>query len=91
MRGSAPSSRGRRGGSRQLALAAKAKIFLRLHQRHAEQMGEQIELVALGQSGEPGQDLGDKRHGLLRTAIANQIIRLRPPIPTGWPALHMTQ
>ena len=91
MRWSAVPYRGRRTRSGQLALAAKAKIFLRLHQRHAEQMGEQIELVALSQSSEGRQALGDKRDGLLRTALANHIIRSRPPVPTRWPALHMTQ
>ena len=77
--------------SGQFALAANAKIFLRLHQRHSEQMGEQIKLVATGQLGERRQAFGDKHHGLLRTTIANQIVRSWPPVPTGWPALHITQ
>ena len=64
--------------SGQLALAANAKVFLRLHQRHSEQMGEQIQLMASGQSGQRWQALSNKDDGLLRTAIANQIIRSWP-------------
>jgi len=54
-------------------------------------MGEQIELVASGQLGERRQTLSDKDDGLLRTAIANQIIRSWPPVPAGRPTPHITQ
>jgi hypothetical protein len=77
--------------SGQFAPAADAKILLCLHQRHSEQMGEQIELVASGQLGERRQALSDKYDGLLRTAIANQIIRSWPPVSAGRPAPHITQ
>jgi hypothetical protein len=54
-------------------------------------MGEQIELVASGQLGERRQALSDKYDSLLRTAIANQIIRSRSPVSAGRPAPHITQ
>jgi len=61
--------------SGQFALAANAKVFLRLHQGDSEQMGEQIQRVA---SGQRRQALSEICDGLLRTAIARQIIRSRP-------------
>ena len=79
----------RRSG--QFALAANAKVFLRLHQRHSEQVGEQIELVASGQPDQCRQALSDKYDGLLRAALANQIIRSWPPVPAGRPTPHITQ
>jgi hypothetical protein len=80
-----------RAGSGQFAPAANAKVFLRLHQGHSEQMGEQIELVASGQPGKRRQALGDEYDGLLRTVIAKKIIRSRTPIPARRPAPHITQ
>jgi hypothetical protein len=77
--------------SGQFALAANAKVFLCLHQRHSEQMGEQIQLVASGQLGEHWQALGDKCDGLFRTAIANQIICSRSPVPSGRRTFHNAQ
>ena len=88
-----PIAKTRRGARRsgQFALAANAKVFLGLHQRHSEQMGEQIELVASGQLGERRQALSNEYDGLLRTAIANQIIRSWPPVPARRPTPHITQ
>ena len=77
--------------SGQFALAANAKVFLRLHQRHSEQMGEQIQLVASGQLDERRQAFNNKGDGLLRTAIANQIICSWPPVPSGRRTLYITQ
>jgi hypothetical protein len=67
--------------SRQLAPATGAKMFLGLHLRHPEQMREHFELVLPGQPGESWQGLRDKRHSLVRTVIAGQLIGSRPPIP----------
>jgi len=87
------SSKTRRGARRsgQLALAANPQIFLGFHQRHPQQMGEQVELVASRQLGERRQALGDEHDGLLRTAIAKKIIRSRTPIPDGRAAPDVTQ
>ena len=65
----------RRLTSRQLALAAQPQALFRLELRHAEQMIEDLEPVALGEFGEFGNGLRDEGHGLVRAALSNRFIR----------------
>ena len=56
-------------GSRQLVLAPGAQPFFRLELRHAEQMAEHLEPVALRQLDQFGNGLRDEGHGLVRAAL----------------------
>ena len=67
--------------SRQLALAAQPQALFGLELRHAEQMAEDLEPVALGEFGQFGNGLRDEGHGLVRAALPNRLIRWRSPIP----------
>ena len=66
--------------SRQLALAAKPQALFRLELRHAEQMAEDLEPMALGEFGQFGNGLRDEGHGLVRAALPNRFIRWRSPL-----------
>jgi hypothetical protein len=66
-------------------------MFLGLHLRHAEQMGQQIQSVESSQPGQSRQGLRDERNGFIRIAIADQLVDSRPPIPDWRSAPPFTQ
>jgi hypothetical protein len=72
-------------------LAANAQIFLRLHQRHSEQMGNQIQVVTSRKPDQRRQGLGNIGHGFVRTVVANQFVGLRSPVPIERAAHHFTR
>jgi hypothetical protein len=49
--------------------ASRTQAFLRFELRHAEQMAEHFQPVALGQLDQFGNGLGNESHGLVRTAF----------------------
>lgn len=49
-------------------------MFLGFHLRHAEQIGEQIEVMPFGQPSKRRQGLRNHRHGLVRAAIGYQLV-----------------
>ena len=55
--------------SRQLVLAPGAQAFLRLELRHAEQVTEHLQPVALRQLDQFGNSLRNEGHGLVRAAL----------------------
>ena len=55
--------------SRQLVLAPGTQALFRLELRHAEQMIEDLEPVALGEFGQFGNGLRDEGHGLVGAAL----------------------
>ncbi len=44
-------------------------MLLGFHLRHPQQIGEQIEMMALGQPRQRRERLHDERHGLVGTAV----------------------
>ena len=58
-----------RAHSRQLVLAPGAQAFFRLELRHAEQMAEHLQPVALRQLDQFGNGLRNEGHGLVGAAL----------------------
>jgi len=69
MPGTRPGTTNLRTHSRQLVLAPGAQAFLGLQLRHAEQMAEHLQLVALRQLDQFRNGLGNEGHGLIRAAL----------------------
>ena len=55
--------------SRKLVFAPGAQAFFRLELRHAEQMAEHLEPMALRQLDQFGNGLGNEGHGLVGAAL----------------------
>jgi hypothetical protein len=55
--------------SRQLVLAPGTQALFRFELRHAKQMGEHLEPVALGQLDQFGNSFGNEGHGLIGAAF----------------------
>ena len=55
--------------------------------RHAEQMPEDLEPMALGEFGQFGNALGDEGHGLVRAALPIRFIHCRSLVPARSSAL----
>ena len=69
MPGIRPGMTSLREHSRQLVLAPGAQAFLCLELRHAEQMAQHLQPVALRQLDQFGDGLRDEGHGLIRAAL----------------------
>jgi hypothetical protein len=69
MPGIRPGMTSLREHSRQLVLAPGAQAFLCLELRHAEQMAQHLQPVALRQLDQFGDGLRDEGHGLVRAAL----------------------
>ena len=67
--------------SRKLALAAKPQALFRFELRHREQVAEDLELVAFGQSAQFGNGLRDEGHSLIRAALPIGHLCSRSAIP----------
>ena len=73
MPGTRPGMTSLREHSRQLVLAPGAQAFLRLELRHAEQMAEHLQPVALRQLDQFGNGLRNEGHGLIGAALLTSV------------------